>query len=153
VEHHKVADYWAKDGEDKRFDGYILTDDKSAKWLNQYPRASYGQVSDAANRQFNRDIKGLSKEQIKSLINDEENEPLVYELLSEHIGRILRGIEQLPHGHEKIPLLNKLLIATEEKARETFPGFKYEYVPIVFKSKDGTETSYPEIKHVVITFD
>lgn len=153
TEHHRVANYWETDPENKTCDGYILTDEQGVRWLNQYPRASYGQLSDNGDRQFEYDYSGLSKEQISDMIDKEEQYPLFYELLSEHLCRIHRGLDKLPEGHAKIDELKTLLTATVAKAEETFPGFKYEYVPIVFKKTDGTTESYPHIKEVIITFD
>lgn len=153
TEHHRVPDYWEKDPEKKTCDGYILTDEQGVRWLNQYPRAIYGQLSDDGDRQFEYDYGDSSKEQISDMIAKEEQYPLFYELLTEHLRRILRGLDELPEGHAEIAELKTLLAATEAKAKETFPGFKYEYAPIVFEKTDGTTESYPDIKEVIITFD
>lgn len=153
TEHHRVPNHWESDPEKKDCDGYILSDEQGARWLNQYPRASYGQTTDHADRQFEADLSKASKEEIEKALGNEESYPLFYECLDQCIERILRGIEQLPHGHEKVPQLNRLLMTIEAKAREVFPEFRYEYVPIIFKSNDGSESSYPDIKHVVITIN
>lgn len=52
VEHHKVPNYWDESNPPKLdCDGFIFLDDETGiRWSNQYPRASYGQVSDAADR-------------------------------------------------------------------------------------------------------
>lgn len=48
-EHHKVPSEWEPNGE-KKYDGFIFEDTEGNTWRNQYPHASYGQVSDAADR-------------------------------------------------------------------------------------------------------
>ena len=51
TEHHKVA--WGLDPSgERRYDGFILTTDTGEVWYNQYPKASYSQVSDVADRRF-----------------------------------------------------------------------------------------------------
>ena len=53
TEHHKVPSEW--DTENKLdCDGFKLVDSKNLIWHNQYPRASYGQISDSSDREFNR---------------------------------------------------------------------------------------------------
>jgi hypothetical protein len=51
VEHHKVAWDQDPDGEAK-YDGFVFEsyEKPTRRWFNQYPRASYGQVSDVADR-------------------------------------------------------------------------------------------------------
>jgi hypothetical protein len=51
-EHHKVAWDYDETGEAK-YDGYVLVDDAKRLYHNQYPTASYGQLSDTANRRYN----------------------------------------------------------------------------------------------------
>ena len=51
IEHHKVAWNVDPNGE-RRYDGFILSTEEGDVWHNQYPVASYGQVSDIANRRF-----------------------------------------------------------------------------------------------------
>lgn len=51
TEHHKVA--WDVDPNgERRYSGFILSTEEGGVWYNQYPMASYGQVSDVADRQF-----------------------------------------------------------------------------------------------------
>lgn len=48
AEHHMVP--WDQDPkEEKKYDGYVFKDDEGTSWHNQYPRASYGQITDAAD--------------------------------------------------------------------------------------------------------
>ena len=51
VEHHKVA--WDQyPTEEKKHDGFLLKDENGIVFANQYPRASYGQISDRSDRLF-----------------------------------------------------------------------------------------------------
>ena len=51
TEHHQVA--WDQDPKGKKqYDGFILTAEDGSVWYNQYPRASYSQTSDTADRRF-----------------------------------------------------------------------------------------------------
>jgi len=52
IEHHKVGDANdTSENPEKKYDGYILTAD-GVSFRNQYPHASYGQISDTADRVF-----------------------------------------------------------------------------------------------------
>ena len=51
IEHHKVPGEWSAALE---YDGYILQDENGARWYNQYPYASYGQLDDSYDRVFHR---------------------------------------------------------------------------------------------------
>lgn len=152
-EHHKVPNHWETDPEKKDCDGYICRDPEGVIWLNQYPRASYGQLSDNCDREFEYNLNGLDEKLVSELIDEEDKYPLRYEMLSVCLDRIMRGIEQLPADSTKSTELKILLTSIEAKAKEMIPGFKYEYVPRVFKNKDGTSESYPDIKHTIIMFD
>lgn len=50
-EHHRVPSEWDVDRKPD-CDGFILKDDKGVEWRNQWPVASYGQVSDTADRRY-----------------------------------------------------------------------------------------------------
>jgi hypothetical protein len=89
TEHHKVA--WDQDPTGKReYDGFLLQDQTGQQWSNQYPHASYGQVSDAADRMFDRrypddiDFNTLSDEQMST-----------FEDARTVIDRVKRGIDHL----------------------------------------------------------
>ena len=51
IEHHKVPGEWSDALE---YDGYVLQDENGARWYNQYPYASYGQLDDSYDRVFRR---------------------------------------------------------------------------------------------------
>lgn len=46
TEHHKVRHEYQGEGESPTLDGYVLTDEAGTIWHNQYPTASYEQLSD-----------------------------------------------------------------------------------------------------------
>lgn len=50
-EHHKVPWEFGTDT-DKNYDGYVLKDAEGNVWHNQYPRASYGQISTEGDYRF-----------------------------------------------------------------------------------------------------
>lgn len=53
TEHHKVA--WDQDpNSEAKYDGFLAVDEDGQPWGNQYPKASYGQLSDQANWYFER---------------------------------------------------------------------------------------------------
>lgn len=92
TEHHKVP-YVYDDKAELKYDGYLLKNDVGVVFANQYPRASYDQLSDEFNRRFAVHITEsgvLDKMQ-------EENEKAVFEyhLLSDVLEKIQRGIKDL----------------------------------------------------------
>lgn len=72
VEHHKVPNEWDETVPPKLdCDGFIFLDEETdVRWANQYPRASYGQTTDTADRIVMRmfpegtDYKALPKDMI-----------------------------------------------------------------------------------------
>lgn len=86
VEHHKVPWDQEPDGENK-YDGFICVDDTGNRWASQWPHASYGQVSDAADRFFTRihpedtDYENLSNVELA-----------VFEDIREVLDRVMLGI-------------------------------------------------------------
>ena len=52
-EHHKVPYKFDTDNK-LDYDGYLLQDEKGRLWSNQYPRASYGQISCIGDYRFSR---------------------------------------------------------------------------------------------------
>lgn len=95
TEHHRVpGDY----DDVIAYDGYLLKDDAGTVYANQYPRASYGQTTDASNRRFNKLVE--TREQLK------EGAAFEYNLLSDTLASIYDGIDILdqpenPRAFEK----------------------------------------------------
>lgn len=99
-EHHRVpAEYDEK--RELTYDGYILRTqgDKGADrvWYNQYPVASYGQLSDIGNSIFTLHAEGATSEEINKLFHDWKN-PWQF-IAAEHM---LEGIAMPKHEAEKI---------------------------------------------------
>lgn len=76
TEHHRVPNEY-DDKNELTCDGYVLraTDGKETdrNWHNQYPRASYGQLSDTGNGIFTLNAEGATPEEISKLIDDWKN--------------------------------------------------------------------------------
>lgn len=101
TEHHKVPNSWG-DINDKDCDGYLLKDADGNPFVNQYPTASYGQLSDTGDRRFRKHIETI--EQL------EKGSPYEYHLLSDVLSDIYKGIDDLSkHGTTMaMELLGKL---------------------------------------------
>jgi hypothetical protein len=67
TEHHKVSGEWS---DEKQYDGFILKDTQDRVWHNQYPRASYGQLSDSNDGLFTTPLFEKLFEETKALDND-----------------------------------------------------------------------------------
>lgn len=94
AEHHKVPDCYDEKRELK-CDGYLLKDETGTVFANQYPTASYGQISDESNRRFAIHIKKGESGLLNRMT--EENPKAIFEfhLLSDVLERIQRGIKDL----------------------------------------------------------
>src|SRR5690606_19708176 len=77
IEHFRTP--WDQDpAEELKHDGYLLLDSQSEIYANQYPRASYGQVTDTADRRFNYYVTG--QEDHKKIFDSfDKGEKKVYE--------------------------------------------------------------------------
>lgn len=98
TEHHKVPDAFAKPGVENANDGYLLTDEQGHVWANQYPVASYGQVSDEADRLFRRlHPEGTDYESL------DDGALRIYALATEVLDTMRRGVRDLGKkpGYEK----------------------------------------------------
>jgi hypothetical protein len=129
VEHHRVPNSYDQTNE-PTCDGYILETAEGERWFNQYPRASYGQLSDAADRMFHREnFKGSKYRQYVSLVSYMEN--------------LLCGESQLIA--EKPERANMLRTQYEElKSRyEELTGYVIVSQPLVFELNDGTKDILP----------
>ena len=106
TEHHKVPDSWDPFNE-LSCDGYVLDSD-GIVFHNQYPTASYGQISDEADRLF---VMHTTAEQADEVI--EGKIPYEYTLLTEYYGNVQRGIEKLTEDKDKTgeesPVLQKII--------------------------------------------
>ena len=144
-EHHKVA--WSEDPKgEKKYDGYILQDGDGKYYHNQYPRASYGQVSSEADGAFERNFPG-GKDELELYFNDPK-EPIDFKLLTGVYWKIARGIADIPAilvnperaaDHEdfrqKLDFLTAVKEDIDKQLAETFKK-KMESKPIYEGSKN-----------------
>ena len=109
-EHHRVLGDWDDEDAAPSNDGFILEDQDGNIWYNQYPRASYGQLSDEGNRRFTRHLTAEAK--LDELIEN----GVIFEchLINDAFNSICRGIKELKKLSEgddnysqKIQLLTK----------------------------------------------
>lgn len=88
AEHHKVPSEW--DTECKLdHDGFIFHDANGDRWLNQYPRASYGQVTDTADGRVNFDWPSGTKLED---ISWDDVKYFEYDHIERTLDSMLRGI-------------------------------------------------------------
>jgi len=75
IEHHKVRNEYAQPDSEPDCDGYLLRDSDGNMWSNQYPLASYGQLTTASDQHFSRyfDDKDVEKELCDAAIAFEES--------------------------------------------------------------------------------
>lgn len=148
IEHHKVpGDY--NDETDLKYDGYVLKElgvktKKPRLWTNQFPTASYGQLSDIGDRKFHRDHRGFTKEAVKRL-----NKSYINYLCDDwdhacaFLDIIYRGIKELENDMEP-----KYMVKFKHYANrirdliEQTTDMKCEYVPVW--------PEYPAIKHTIL---
>lgn len=142
-EHHKV--FYSDDPEkNKKYDGYRLTDVDGVVWNNQYPTAHYGQLDDRCDRLFELDMENMSRDEIRTAIDNEENVPTQYELLEQQLDRIHRGLKKVNEETELYHNLQWLWNEIENEAKKQFPNFKIE---LISEFED-----HPDIKHVKVIF-
>ena len=92
TEHHRVLTEWDKDDAEPSCDGFVLKDEENAIWHNQYPKASYGQVSDAADRMFwKAGYRYVASENLNDIIV-----PADMRLLTDYMYSLRGGIAKLP---------------------------------------------------------
>ena len=95
-EHHKVPNYWDSVGAVKENDGYVLNGPDGSVWYNQYPKASYGQLDDSADRLYLR----CSDEKVPTLVRSTS--------FVHYMENVLRGIKSLEAGDvDKSKLLSQ----------------------------------------------
>ena len=108
TEHHEVS--WDQDPKNKKkYDGFVLTREDGTIWHNQFPYASYGQLSTTADHVFNF-YPNFSEEgeelQAKwlALFDNENNFPTEYESLTVNYQRLERGIREFTTSPDKFPV-------------------------------------------------
>lgn len=143
-EHHKVpGDY----DEEVKYDGYILAADDGTLFTNQYPLASYGQVSDRGDRIFSIDFRGKTQEDFNKVFDNQVKVPYEYVLIDEVFTPMFKAVtldkDELPDE-----LLTKLTSTTnhfKDNFTKSFPDMELVTAPLVLNGKGGIERSYPNI--------
>lgn len=148
-EHHKVpGDY----DEEIKYDGYILAADDGTIFTNQYPRASYGQVSDRGDRIFHIDFRGKTEEDFKKMVDNEVKVPHEYVIINEVFTPMVRAVtlnkDKLSDGLGV--KLSLLINHFKDNFAKLFPDMELVTAPLIFKGKDGIESSYPNILETTI---
>lgn len=93
IEHHRVG--WDQDPkQEKKYDGFIFIEEnakhQSGRWFNQYPSASYGQLSNAADYRVEAD---LTVAEIEALPDNKVW--AMHEDATVLLERVLRGVRDL----------------------------------------------------------
>jgi len=102
-EHHKVA--WEYDeAKELKHDGYLLQDKEGFQWANQYPRASYGQLSTISDSRFT--LYHPSPDEYDKLAK--QGQMLECHLLTDFIGNVYRFLDKA-ESQTKAPVLYERL--------------------------------------------
>lgn len=146
-EHHKVpSTYGPKD--EKNYDGFIFTEqineNEEQLWKNQYPTATYGQLSDENDRTVFRHTTH-SKEEIERMSYEElkywtERWHTALDFIA-NIKRAIVGGKR--HGLELSPENRKLFedyLLKVQNTIEEATGKKIQYKIATYKSKEGVVT-------------
>ncbi len=102
-EHHKVA--WEYDeAKELKHDGYLLQDKEGFQWANQYPRASYGQLSTISDSRFT--LYHSSHDEYDKLAK--QGRMLECHLLTDFIGNVYRFLDKAESQTEAPVLYERL---------------------------------------------
>lgn len=102
-EHHKVA--WEYDeAKELKHDGYLLQDKEGFQWANQYPRASYGQLSTISDSRFT--LYHPSPDEYDKLAK--QGRMLECHLLTDFIGNVYRFLDKTESQTEAPVLYERL---------------------------------------------
>jgi len=133
TEHHKVP--WNQDPEGKKeCDGYILKDKDGVVYYNQYPAASYGQLSDFANRVFTVYLENYSAEKLKQ--HFETHKVVRYVLVQEYYEQ-MKDWDKNGFDPEKSDFVKDMVAKIEH---ELLDKFNVYLVP---------ESIYPDVPEII----
>lgn len=100
-EHHKVPEHFGESIKDSvaknECDGYVLGGEDGSCWYNQFPTASYQQLSDSADYIYRR----VSDDKVKW--------SAPYVGFTHYMENLLHGIYELEHGKRRDPVRSKML--------------------------------------------
>ncbi len=95
TEHHKVSGEWS---DEKEYDGFKAVDKNGLTYSNQYPIASYGQLTDNKNHEFELDLVEETYEKNSHLGLDKFFENLFSQNLSPYNYELIRFMNELDGG-------------------------------------------------------
>lgn len=95
TEHHKVAGEWS---DEKEYDGFKAVDKNGLTYSNQYPTASYGQLTDNKNHEFELDLIEETYEKNSHLGLDQFFESIFAQNLSPYNYELIRFMNELDGG-------------------------------------------------------
>lgn len=139
AEHHKV--YWEYDDRktDPTHDGYLLCDDAGTVYANQYPHATYGQISAESNSRFRVYLPG--KGELTSRLEQDPRFIYEYHLLSDVLEKMEEGIKHLGEikltaadeikakAREHLQVLTQLRDKIVAQFHKEFDSYKVEIAP------------------------
>jgi hypothetical protein len=145
TEHHKVRNEWDREDAEPKHDGFIFKsqivgDDRV--WHNQYPYASYGQLSDAADWSVTRDV---SKEELDEKGLDGISIDYSLTHLPHYLEELLHGEWELRNKHDQVDFADQLkehydrVVDMIEKIDGKLTGKKVMSSPHTFKTLDSDE--------------
>jgi hypothetical protein len=160
AEHHLVYDeYEDRTKKPAEHNGYLLRGEDGWMFANQYPTASYGQMSDEANRRFNRQLDlpdTNGREALNKFMAENPNTIYSYHLLNDVLEKMVKGIHDLSkHGpdhpryqdiQKKIGLLKQLNQRIIEEFTQAYPTYRIEVTwrPL-FKDDEISAIDTPEV--------
>ena len=148
-EHHRVPGEY---DDEVKYDGYILAADDGMIFTNQYPRAGYGQICDRGDRIFYIDFRGKTEDDFKKMRENETKEPHEYVLIDEVFTPMIKAVtlDKDKLSDELAVKLSLLINRFKDNFAKLFPDMDLVTAPLVFKEKDGTERSYPDILETTV---
>ena len=148
-EHYKVSDSYSNE---LMYDGYVLESPDGTKFTNQFPVANYGQVSDIHDRIFYIDTRGMSEEKASELIKERCKKPYGYVAIDEVFTPMIEAVtlDKDKLSDELAVKLSLLINRFKDNFAKLFPDMDLVTAPLVFKEKDGTERSYPDILETTV---
>ncbi len=139
-EHHKVASEYDDKEQDKKYDGFIF-EHEGMQAYNQYPRASYGQMGDSADRKISFFYAMFEKfgGDCDALTNSDQY--LEYSLFTTHMEHLERALWSLnpENGGTDLGLYEKLQARKEllVKALAEQLNKEIKLSPYFARFKDG----------------
>lgn len=138
-EHHKVASEYDEKEQDKKYDGFIFECD-GMQAHNQYPKASYGQMDDSADRKISFFTALYNKfgGDFEALTNADEY--LEYSLFTNHMETLERGLHNFKEKGDEAAyqkLLARKKLFTDALAKQLNKEIKLS--PYFARFKDGRE--------------